>query len=372
MTKALLLSAYDAQSHKRWREGIVDNLPEYQWTQCVLPPRYFSWRVRGNSLTWAKMEPKLSSVSEYEFLIATSMTDLATLRGMLPDLAKLPTLLYFHENQFAYPKSAQQHPGVEPQITSIYSAICADRVAFNTGFNQQTFMQGARALLGKMPDCVPPGVVEDIENKSVILPVPIESELFCREQKSDEEFQIIWNHRWEYDKGPDRLLNGLQRIPADRNLIVHVVGQAFRRQPDEFDQIKALLSERGWLGKWGYQESLQDYRALLASSHVVLSTAVHDFQGLSVMEAAASGCLPLVPNRLAYTELFPPCCFYVSSEDKPDNEAIDLANKLDALYQAHRQGELPQLALSAKPSNYDWARLKPAYEQEIEQLISGS
>lgn len=372
MRKALLLSAYDAQSHKRWREGVADNLSEYQWTQCVLPPRHFSWRVRGNSLTWAKMEPRLFSVSEYEFLIATSMTDLAALRGMLPDLAKLPTLLYFHENQFAYPKSAQQHPGVEPQITSIYSAICADRVAFNTGFNQQTFMQGAKALLGKMPDYVPPGVVEEIANKSVILPVPIESELFCHKQRAGNEFHIVWNHRWEYDKGPERLLNALQRIPVERNLVVHVVGQAFRRQPAEFDQIKALLNERGWLGKWGYQESLQDYRTLLASSHVVLSTAVHDFQGLSVMEAAASGCLPLVPNRLAYTELFPSCCFYLSSEAEPDDEAKDLASKLDGLYQAHRQGELPVMALSAKPASYGWAHLKQAYQQEIEQLISGS
>ncbi|MFC6979090.1 tRNA-queuosine alpha-mannosyltransferase domain-containing protein [Microbulbifer taiwanensis] len=50
----MLLSAYDADSHKRWRRGLVAAIPEWQWTQLTLPPRYFSWRIRGNSLSWGR------------------------------------------------------------------------------------------------------------------------------------------------------------------------------------------------------------------------------------------------------------------------------------------------------------------------------
>ena len=41
----------------------------------------------------------------------------------------------------------------------------------------------------------------------------------------------------------------------------------------------------------GLIERKEDYRALLAEADVVLSTAIHDFQGLSVLEAVAAGLL---------------------------------------------------------------------------------
>ena len=50
--KILLLSAYDAQSHKRWRTGLVAQFPEYQWTVLSLAARFFSWRLRGNAYSW--------------------------------------------------------------------------------------------------------------------------------------------------------------------------------------------------------------------------------------------------------------------------------------------------------------------------------
>ncbi|MFT7132051.1 MAG: hypothetical protein ACI81O_000759 [Cyclobacteriaceae bacterium] len=46
-----------------------------------------------------------------------------------------------------------------------------------------------------------------------------------------------------------------------------------------------------------------DYLALLGRSHVVLSTAIHEFPGVAVLEAVAVGCLPVVPDALAYQSL---------------------------------------------------------------------
>ncbi len=51
--KILLLSAYDAMSHGYWRKGLMNAFPENDWTVLTLPPRYISWRLRGNSLSWA-------------------------------------------------------------------------------------------------------------------------------------------------------------------------------------------------------------------------------------------------------------------------------------------------------------------------------
>ena len=38
---------------------------------------------------------------------------------------------------------------------------------------------------------------------------------------------------------------------------------------------------------------------------IALSTADHEFFGISMVEAAMAGCYCLVPNRLSYPELFP-------------------------------------------------------------------
>ena len=42
--RILLLSAYDAESHRYWREGLVSRFPEHHWQVLRLPPRYFNWR----------------------------------------------------------------------------------------------------------------------------------------------------------------------------------------------------------------------------------------------------------------------------------------------------------------------------------------
>ena len=80
MSRVLLLSAYDAESHRRWRKGLVKHLPDFDWTVLTLPPRFFSWRIRGNPLSWAFLERKTLE-KEYDCLLATSMVDLAVLRG---------------------------------------------------------------------------------------------------------------------------------------------------------------------------------------------------------------------------------------------------------------------------------------------------
>ena len=75
----LLLSAYDALSHIYGRKDMVDALSDHTFAVHTLPPRYFSWRFRGNPLTWSGIdftvdEPPLdlnsqlvNSTSEHDF-----------------------------------------------------------------------------------------------------------------------------------------------------------------------------------------------------------------------------------------------------------------------------------------------------------------
>ncbi|MGD8174386.1 tRNA-queuosine alpha-mannosyltransferase domain-containing protein [Marinimicrobium sp. ARAG 43.8] len=340
--RVLLLSGYDAPSHRRWRQSLVQLLPHWQWTVLHQPPRHFKWRMRGGGFLWAYRDASTLQQS-YDAVVATSMVDLATLRGLVPSLAAVPTLVYFHENQFAYPQRHHQRADVEPQLINLYSALSADRIAFNSAYNRDSFLSGAEALFHQLPDAIPPQVLTQLRERSEVLPVPVEAGCFVQNRAArDGRLSLVWNHRWEYDKAPDRLLKGLQCFfdrcgDSEPAITVHVVGQQFREQPPVFDALKALLTQQGALGQWGYVHSQSEYRQRLADSHVVLSTALHDFQGLSVLEAVAAGCRPIVPARQAYPEWFPPAFCYRSHEEHPEREAEAFADALLECYCQFRE-----------------------------------
>jgi glycosyltransferase involved in cell wall biosynthesis len=362
--RILLLSAYDAVSHRQWREGLVAALPEHDWTVLALPPRHFRWRIRGNSLSWGVGERPLLS-QPYDCLVATSMVDLATLKGLVPSLAAVPSLVYFHENQFDYPISQTAHQGLEPKVVNLYSALAAQRLAFNSDYNQQTFLAGVSMLLNKMPDAVPGGIVDELATRSTVLPVPLANDWFDAAQADKaDELTIIWNHRWEYDKAPDIFFQALRWLLARKvPFRVHVLGQAFRTVPDMFTAMRELLGEH--LGQWGGVEDRATYRAYLQQAHVVVSTARHDFQGLAVLEAVAAGCIPLVPDRLAYPEWFAAEFRYPSTLEDSEREAQQLADKLTSLAVQLERGQLP---LVPDVSHLSWSVLQDRYRKMITEL----
>lgn len=351
----LLLSPYDALSHARWRSGMVAHLPEYEFQQIVLPPRYFSWRFRGNSLTLAHNETLKRA--QTDLILATSMTDLATLKGMRPELAGIPAVLYFHENQFAWPGNDDPHV-LDRQLTSLYSAIAADKLVFNSDFNRTTFLDGVDRMLARMPDHVPRGIVQALRDRSTVIPVPLEDHIFQGDKPSDR-FSIVWNHRWEFDKGPGRLrdiVRQLDRTPID--FTVHLLGQQFRNMPDEMKDCVDLLAEGGHLGHSGFIEDRDEYLRVLRQSQVVLSTAHHEFQGIAVLEAVASGCAPLVPDELVYRELFDNRYRYRETAD-----AVDCICECAQRFDAGESLEVPDVF------EFSWQRQRESWQNLLKGLI---
>lgn len=359
--RILLLSAYHAESHRYWANGVIESFPEHHFTLLTLPARYFSWRVRGNSLSWA-LEHRELLEADYDLLICTSMTDLSALRGLVPALAQLQTVVYFHENQFAYPSTSKQQGLVEAQLTSIYTAMCADTVAFNSEWNRASFLAGAAKLLKKMPDhCPHTKAIAEIKTKSTLLPVPLKALSQAPKPRANQRLQLLWNHRWEYDKGPEILLATLQAC-EDQKLVLdwHIVGQQFRQQPKAFSEIKLLLdaSDSQQCLNWGYIESVSEYSSLLNTADIVLSTALHDFQGLAILEATQAGCLPVLPNRLCYHEWFGAEFLVSSTPDDPTAEGRANAQRLTTLIDSELN--------APNVDSLNWHSLKPRYQSLIE------
>jgi hypothetical protein len=97
-----------------------------------------------------------------------------------------------------------------------------------------------------------------------------------------------------------------------------------------------------------------------------MSTAIHDFQGLAVLQAAAAGCTPLVPDRLCYPQWFEPMFRYPHCDDIAE-EAIGASEKLGHFLSCKRAGSLPVADVAA----LTWPQLAPLYRQLLQCLAEG-
>ena len=356
--RILLLSAYDTDSHKSWCQGLMSHCLQFQWTYLVLPGRYFSWRIRGNPLSWAFGEQRAILEQEYDLILATSMVDLATLKGLVPNLAQIPTVLYMHENQFAYPTSDEQHKSIEPQMVNLYSALTADHVLFNSHYNRLSMIEGAGKLLQKMPDFAPLSAIEKIKQQSSVLPVPIQAPQSPSGKKETNQapLSVIWNHRWEYDKGPEVLMH-LVQMCSEKNapIIFSIAGNRFRSIPSALQSL--IDGKYPCVQHIGTFPERKDYEKALAEHDVVLSTAHHEFQGLAMLEGCSHGCIPLAPNDLAYPEWVPDGCLYATSKDPATQAKTAMESLLN--WQSEGLPNVPDV------TPYYWQNLAKEYALQL-------
>ncbi len=370
--KILLLSAYAARSHLHWQSSLVAMFPGFRWQCLTLPPRHFAWRVRGNPLYWSLRERDVLQ-GDYDLLVATSMVDLATLRGLVPALSRLPTLLYFHENQFAYPAGESRHGYLEAQMVSLYAGLAADGLAFNSAYNRDSFLDGASALLRRLPDYVPGGIGDAMQAKSEVLPVPVVVDGSAATgvpgvwegvgAYPGRPLRLLWVGRFEHDKGAGRLpaiLTRLQDQGIDFELAL--IGQQFRRAPPVFETLNTRF--RRSLVHAGNLPERADLHTLMGRADIVLSTALHEFQGLAVMEAVCQGCVPVVPDRLAYREIYPAAFRYTSALEDEAAEARAAAQTIVRMAANLAAGEVMPPVLG------EWSveALRPRYQGVFERL----
>jgi glycosyltransferase involved in cell wall biosynthesis len=182
-----------------------------------------------------------------------------------------------------------------------------------------------------MPDGVDLQQAEKLKAKSQVLAVPINQQGFAEamanhQQEKSHVLQLCWAARWEYDKGPALLCDILEKLEARKiNYQITILGQAFRYSPKTFAEINKRFSHR--IGQFGFLEHRADYLAELARSDVFLSTAEHEFFGISVAEADALGCALVLPSRLVYPELYPAACLYNTADEAVDFIAGKIAGK---------------------------------------------
>ncbi len=369
----LLLSPYHGGSHEAWADGLRSS-SNHNVELLTMPDRFWKWRMHGGALTIAREFLKLNDVPDC--LIATDMLDLTTFLALTRRATfDLPTILYMHENQLTYPLPDEPDQGPMRRqrgerdhhygFINLASMQAADVVLFNSEYHKRELFNALPNFLKHFPDFNELGLLPSLTQKSRVIPVGVDlSSLSADSQNRDfrDPPLIIWNHRWEYDKDPGRFFDALYQMQIlEIPFRLALCGRNYRRQPVEFAEAQERLSS--YIIHSGYADK-ETYRRLLWEASIVVSTARHEFFGMSTIEAIHCQSFPILPMALSYPELIPTAfhsiCLYHSQEELVSILKWALLNNGDAREMA--------ADLSRAVSRYDWTHVAPLYDAEITGL----
>lgn len=273
-----------------------------------LPARHWKWRQEASAWELAR---RVSGEPPPDLIACSDFMDLPRLMGCLPPAwASVASLVYFHENQLTY-RRAPEITGADTPLpedfthgfSNVLSAVRASAVVFNSDFHRADFQKAADELLRRLPRPNPrAALAESLEAAHVVAPLPeLSSVPLGPGAPPTAPLRLVFPHRLEADKDPSTFLKAVLSASKEVELELVLVG-------GNLDQAAAPIREAAaavgpLIVHGGYCEERAEYLRRIGEADVVVSTAQHEFFGLSFAEAMAAGCTPLAPNRLNYPTL---------------------------------------------------------------------
>jgi glycosyltransferase involved in cell wall biosynthesis len=139
-----------------------------------------------------------------------------------------------------------------------------------------------------------------------------------------------------------------------------VCGERFSQWPAIFDKARSALGDR--VEVFGFVPDRNGYETILSRAHIVVSTAHHEFFGVSMIEATHHGAYPLVPDRLVYPEVFDAGHRYADD--------AELVARLEVMCRSFAAGEDSLRAdRRSITDRFSAATVVPAYERCFAALV---
>jgi len=369
--RVLAIEPYYGGSHQAFLDGWIRH-SRHHWDIISLPAHSWKWRMRHAAIHASEqIQQRMKTGKSWDLVFCSDMLNLVELKGLHPALfATLPTVLYFHENQLTYPSQTPREWDHHFVFTNFMSAIAADHVWWNSHFNKNEFLGNVGAFLSRMPDYQPNHLVTTIYPKSEVQYPPVELTNLDRNPSSDLPL-ICWAARWEFDKNPQLFFDAIRILQGQgRGFRISVIGESFDHSPPVFAQARKEFTDI--IHRWGFQPSRNDYWKSLSESDFFVSTAIHEFFGITAVEAIGCGCFPVLPQSLAYPEVLQldshperQCHFFSSS---PVELAQHLAHLLDA-FETNQHWPYDPVRLRESMQQYDIGRRSGEMDRRLNSYI---
>ena len=388
----VLLEPFFTGSHEVWAEGWRAN-SRHDIHLVTQPGTHWRHRMMAASVPLAEAtRAHVATHGRPDVVVASDMVDLAGYLGLCrPELDGVPSVVYFHENQLTQPTSPNGVGGLRDRHlawTNWRSLLAADAVWFNSAWQRDSMTDALVDLLAAGPagDDQRP-LLERARSRFEVRPVgcdlaplldagagsgrvdgrvPEGSRPVAAADPpapaSDDGTPggplVLWNHRWAHDKGLDVAVASMRSVASQGvEFRVAVLGTDDHHDPGRGDKLLEPLADRvvrrGWLEPGDYT------RALLEADVVVAAARQENF-GISVVEAVAAGCVPVVPDALAYPESiddarfrYPPGRLTTALRDTLEN-LDDYRDMCGPLRESLRR--------------FDWSAVAPADDDRLEEI----
>lgn len=304
MARILFVEPFFGGSHRAFADGLSRH-SRHEITFLTLPGERWRERMRRGSQELAAQALELEG--RFDALVASDMLDLASFLALTRRrFGDIPAMLYFHENQFTYPRLRGERLNSWFGQVNYLSALAADAVAFNSAFHRDDFLRALHELERVPTNWLRPAAREVIATKSSVLPVGLELAALDAHRCEAEPGPpiVLWSHRWEFDKEPAVFARAMERL-ADEGVAfrVAIAGEPGEAPAEGFERLRTVLGDR--LVQYGYAEDAAAYARLLWCSAIAVSTSRQEFFGIATAEAMYCRCWPVAPARLNYPALIP-------------------------------------------------------------------
>jgi hypothetical protein len=276
------------------RRHMLDTLTRcsrHRWNVLKLPARRIERRLSAAAQWFAEILQR-HSVGSVDVLFTSEAINLAEFYRLVPNLARKPSIVYFHENELPDPRHAS---GSAVELVNLITGAAAEEVWFNSLYHLKTFLGKATALVNRYTELSGSSPLPELTRKAQLVHPPVDLDVLrlVREQSSlQRDPRTIILEAGGSDLAPLKHLLGVLKRREERFTLLTLGNPA--DIPPEIPHTPIDPSD----------ETAEARAALEAGLFISLRHgATADYQAVRAMVA---GCWPLLPDQGVYPELLPP------------------------------------------------------------------
>ena len=166
--KILIIAPYFEGSHKRW---ILEfqKFSTHNIELLTLPGRHWKWRMHGGAITLAQKYNELDS--KPDIILTSDMLNLPIFKSLCnKKILYSKIVMYYHENQLTYPWSPEDvdvtnNRDLHYAFINYTSSLISDYNYFNSQYHYESYIDGLKKYLNKMPDFQNKKTIKVVRNK---------------------------------------------------------------------------------------------------------------------------------------------------------------------------------------------------------------